>query len=313
MTITEYIDYRTMNHIQLFSDVHPNGLSGHSVAPFTSPLDPPAALWAQQTPRDEARAWGQVLRACRQPDLAETALAQSPEGGAHLTLALAEALARQWGNLESGVIDLGAVAGGSLVMVYAWDLETNTRRARRFQIPGADAAPLSAKTGRLRSGLTPPTTLPNRLHPALTAALRECLLGVLPRPLAAAAVAECDRTQRSAAMGPATPRARRLAAGFAELGLAPAPLTPAPGETDFPASAAELTRLSRILNALREGLAQPADFFLATTPAEPPPAGPTDLHFRPTNPENGVNQEAISPEIPSITTHNETTPKPEAA
>jgi hypothetical protein len=225
----------------------------------------PAAALARRFPRDEERARRRILQACRHPALAEAALcARAGSESQDLSLELAETLARQWGNLDFGIVELECGETEATAMAYAWDVETNTRRTRIFAQPAraAHSGEGSATAARC---------------------LRECLLGVIPGPLAAAATAECQRTLAAPAAETAPERAERLAAAFAEWGVSRAALERRLGLPLAEAPAPRLAALPPILAALREGSAQPGDFFLRAIRAAPPaePAAPTSPAIEP--------------------------------
>jgi ABC-type hemin transport system ATPase subunit len=97
-----------------------------------------AMVIAQRFPRDERRAMDRILNACTRKTLAETALYSYNRGGQEVTgpsIRLAEVLAQAWGNIQSGVRELEQTDEDSVVEVFAWDLETNTRDAKVFRVP----------------------------------------------------------------------------------------------------------------------------------------------------------------------------------
>ena len=92
---------------------------------------------AKRFPRDEIAAYQKIIKACERPSLAKEALYAYPRGGQMITgpsIRLAEAMAQAWGNLDFGVRELSQKNGVSEVEAYAWDLETNTRQTKTFQV-----------------------------------------------------------------------------------------------------------------------------------------------------------------------------------
>ena len=92
---------------------------------------------AKRFPRDENASISRILTACQRPLLAEVSQYQYSRGGTNITgpsIRLAEVMAQGWGNVDFGVIELERVNGTSSVMAYAWDLETNTRSSKVFNV-----------------------------------------------------------------------------------------------------------------------------------------------------------------------------------
>lgn len=92
---------------------------------------------AKRFPRDEKAALDRIINACTRKGLADSACYQYSRGGTDITgpsIRLAEAIAQNWGNLQFGVRELEQRNGESTVEAFAWDLETNTRQVKTFQV-----------------------------------------------------------------------------------------------------------------------------------------------------------------------------------
>ena len=96
-----------------------------------------AVVVAQQRPRDMARADGEMRDACGRTALARRAFYRVPNRGDGPSVHLARELARIWGNFQYGVHELRRddALGMSEIQAFAWDLQTNTRSTRTFQVP----------------------------------------------------------------------------------------------------------------------------------------------------------------------------------
>jgi hypothetical protein len=97
-----------------------------------------AMVVAKKFPRDEIEAYNRIMRACQRKSLAEQSMYEYPRGGTKVTgpsIRLAEAIAQNWGNVDFGIMELEQHGNESSVMAYAWDLETNTRQTKIFQVP----------------------------------------------------------------------------------------------------------------------------------------------------------------------------------
>lgn len=92
---------------------------------------------AKMYPRDEFAAIAKIKESCKRKDLAEAAIYSYPRGGQNITgpsIRLAEAIARSWGNIKQGTIELEQKNGESTAMSYAWDIETNTYDEKVFTV-----------------------------------------------------------------------------------------------------------------------------------------------------------------------------------
>lgn len=96
-----------------------------------------AVVVAQQVPRDISRAVGEMQDSCGRKHLAEKAFYRVPNRGQGPSVHLARELARIWGNVQYGVHELRRddKSGMSEVQAFAWDVQTNTRSTRTFQVP----------------------------------------------------------------------------------------------------------------------------------------------------------------------------------
>ena len=92
---------------------------------------------AKHFPRNPIDAMDRIINDCTRPSLAEGATYSYSRGGADITgptIRLAEAIAQQWGNIQFGIKELEQRTGESTVMAFAWDLETNTKQVKEFQV-----------------------------------------------------------------------------------------------------------------------------------------------------------------------------------
>ena len=97
-----------------------------------------ALVIAKQFPRNPIEAYDRVMNACQRPGLAQSAVYSYARGGTSVTgpsIRLAEMLAQNWGNIQYGIRELSSENGESTVEAFAWDVETNTRQTKVFQVP----------------------------------------------------------------------------------------------------------------------------------------------------------------------------------
>lgn len=156
-----------------------------------------AMIVAQQFPRDEERAVRRIQTACSRLSLAGISSYSYSRGGTAITgptVHLLKAIAQQWGNIQYATVELArkpgmlGQAGSSTMQTIAWDMETNARETRIFEVPHI----------RDKKGGGVPLTDERDIY-ELTAnmasrRLRACLEGVIPEDVQQLAIEACDRT-----------------------------------------------------------------------------------------------------------------------
>jgi len=146
---------------------------------------------AKRFPRDPVQAMDRILQACTRPTLAEGALYSYNRGGSDVTgpsIRMAEALAQNWGNLQFGIRELEQRGGESTVEAFAWDIETNTRQVKVFQVPHI------RHTRKGQYKLEDPRDVYELVANQGARRLRSCILGVIPGDVVEAAVKQCETT-----------------------------------------------------------------------------------------------------------------------
>lgn len=99
-----------------------------------------AVVVAQQCPRNIQSAVAEMEQACGRLALAEKAFYSYRRGGSAVTgpsVFLARELARIWGNLQHGLIEMRRddEYGQSEMQAFAWDVEKNSRVSNTFIVP----------------------------------------------------------------------------------------------------------------------------------------------------------------------------------
>lgn len=155
-----------------------------------------AMVMAHRFPRKPVECMDLILQDCTMPVLAENATYDYKRGGTDIvgpTIRLAEAMARRWGHLDCGVMELSRHEGFSECQSYAWDLETGYKERRTFQVrhwrdkekgeggyalkTERDIYELVANMGARRK--------------------RACILAVIPPDVVQAALRQCEVTLRA--------------------------------------------------------------------------------------------------------------------
>lgn len=150
-----------------------------------------ALVIAKQFPRNPIEAYDRVMNACQRPGLAQSAVYSYARGGTSVTgpsIRLAEMLAQNWGNIQYGIRELSSENGESTVEAFAWDVETNTRQTKVFQVPHIRYTRQGTKK------LTDPRDIYELVANNGARRLRACILGVIPGDVVDAAVDQCEKT-----------------------------------------------------------------------------------------------------------------------
>ena len=153
-----------------------------------------AMIIAKKFPRDSREASERILNACTRESLAATALYSYPRGGTQITgpsIRLAEAIAQEWQNIQFGVRELSSDNGVSTVESFAWDMQTNTRSTKVFQVKHERKA-----GGQIRK-LTDPRDIYELVANNGARRLRSCILAVIPSDVVEAAKNQCLLTQQT--------------------------------------------------------------------------------------------------------------------
>jgi hypothetical protein len=216
-----------------------------------------AYVIAKKYPRDPVAAVDRILQNCTRPTLADDAVYEYARGGTKITgpsIRLAEELARGWGNVSCGVIEMARHAGYSECLAYAVDLETNFRDEKRFTVKHwrdtqqggyavkdeRDIYEIVANQGARRK--------------------RACILAVIPGDVQEAALRQCDVTLRTKA--DVTPeKLASLVDKFGELGVPREAIEKRIQRRLDAMTPALMVQLGRIYTSLKDGMSEPGDWF----------------------------------------------------
>lgn len=219
---------------------------------------------AKRFPRNQAQAADRILIACQRPSLAEGALYSYSRGGTEITgssIRLAEAVAQQWGNIQFGIRELEQRYGESTVEAYAWDLETNTRQVKVFQVKHL------RHTKKGSYALQDPRDIYEMVANQGARRLRACILGIIPGDVVESAVSQCESTLKASA--DISPEAvKKMAKVFAEIGVTREMLEKRIQRKLESIAPAQVIALRKIFNSLKDGMSTPADWFEVEVPAE---------------------------------------------
>jgi len=270
-----------------------------------------AMIMAKRFPRDETAAIARILQACKRKTLAEQSQYAYPRGGTKVegaSIRLAEVLAQNWGNIESGVIELERKERESIAMAYCWDLESNARDVKIFTVPhvrdrseakggsvelsdGRDIYELVANMGARRK--------------------RACILAIIPGDVLDGAMEQCDKTMEGDAKEPLIDRVRKMASAFADLSVAIPLLERRLGHVLDATTEAELAGLRKIFASLRDGMSKREDWF-QMQPGEGVPEGKQAFGFKAKAEASAAGQTPLTP-ASNPQSDSPQTPPPSAA
>jgi hypothetical protein len=217
-----------------------------------------AMLTAKKFPRDPVAAMDRILQACTRPTLAENALYAYPRGTEMVTgpsIRLAESIAQNWGNMAFGIRELSQTHGASIVEAFAWDIETNTRQVKTFQVPHIR---YSKKHGN--KPLTDPRDIYEMVANQGARRLRACILGVVPGDVVDAAVKQSELTLANSGGAPEE-QIKKLVEAFREIGVSSEMIVKRLGHRLDSIISAEIIQLRKIYASIKGGMAAVEDFF----------------------------------------------------
>jgi hypothetical protein len=176
-----------------------------------------AVVVAQQCPRDLQRAEAEMRDACSRTALANRAFYRVPNRGQGPSVHLARELARIWGNVQYGVHELRRDdrAGMSEIQAFAWDVQTNTRSTRTFQVPHQRMVTNKATGEQTRKDLIDLGDVYLNNQNVGARAVRECIFTVLPAWYTEAAEDLCRNTLRDGDGKPLPQRIEEVVSAYA--------------------------------------------------------------------------------------------------
>lgn len=222
-----------------------------------------AVSMAMANPRQPVKAMDRILQECQRPTLAEQAVYAYPRGGQQVSgpsIRLAEALARNWGNVQYGVRELSRRDHESEVEAYAWDLETNTRASKVFTVPH------SRDTKKGKVALNDSRDIYEMISNQGARRMRNAILSLIPGDVIDAAVKQCDETIKNQ-MGAPADQIEKMLKAFGEYGVTKAMIEARlQHRLDADSTIAqELVTLRKIYTSIKDGYSRVEDWFESET------------------------------------------------
>lgn len=236
----------------------PKGNAATMVAQTREMAEAVAAMqMAKMCPRDVVAARDRILNSCTRVTLAKGACYTYAKGGSEVTgpsIRLAEMLAQNWGNMSFGIRELEQRNGESTCEAFAWDMETNARQTKIFQV---------AHLRHTKKGdypLTDPREIYELVANNGARRLRACILGIIPGDIVEEAVEACKTTlEKDFKVTPE--RIKAMAERFAEYGVTKEQIEAKCQCRIEAIRPAQLVNLGNIYNSLKDGMSKPSDWF----------------------------------------------------
>lgn len=216
-----------------------------------------AMVIAKRFPRNQMEATDKILQACTRTSLAEGALYSYSKGGSDVTgpsIRMAEVLAQCWGNINFGIRELEQRNGESTVEAFAWDIETNTRQVKVFQVGHVRHTKSGVKK------LTDPRDIYELVANQGARRLRACILGVIPGDVTEAAVKQCEETlHANADVSP--DGLKKLVQAFEKFGVTKDQIEARIQRRLETIRPAQVVQLKKVYASLRDGMSEIGDWF----------------------------------------------------
>jgi hypothetical protein len=221
-----------------------------------------AMLAAKRFPRDEKAALDRVLNACCRESLAAVAIYQFSRGGSDIqgpSIRLAEAIAQHWGNIESGWRELdrfkdGDGTGVSVIEAFAWDLQTNYRVPRVFNVRHW------RDTKKGGYPLSDERDVYELCANQAARRVRACLLAVIPGDIVEEAQRQCDTTLAAKA-DTSVEAQKKILSAFEPYKVTRAQIEARIQRRLDSITPAQVVQLRKVLASLKDGMSKAEDWF----------------------------------------------------
>jgi hypothetical protein len=223
-------------------------------------------LLAKKFPRNIKEAFDKIMVACQRPGLAEAAVYTYAKGGTEITgpsIRLAEVIAQNWGNISFGIRELDQRNGESTMEAFAWDMESNVRQTKVFQVRHI------RHTRKGSYALEDPREIYEMTANQGARRLRSCILGIIPGDITEEAVMESERTMKAKAdTGP--DGIKKLVSAFEVLGVSRDQIEKRIQRRLDSITAAQMVSMRKIYNSLKDNMSTIADWFEVAEKTEAP-------------------------------------------
>ena len=219
-------------------------------------------LAARNFPRNTAQALDRILLECGRLSLAEQATYEYPRGGTKVTgpsIRLAEVIAQNWTNMDFGLTELAQSIGRSTVQAHAFDLETNVRVTRTFEVQHVRISKDRAGNPQ-RTDLDDPRDIYEMTANQGQRRVRACILELIPGDIVDQAVAACQTTLREKVQL-TKDKIQDIINGFAEIGVTMQQLEGYLSRHMDAITHTQYLQLRRVYQSIHDGMSSPENWF----------------------------------------------------
>lgn len=219
-------------------------------------------ILARNFPRNVDMCRERIRQECSSVELAELATYEFPRGNTLVrgpSIRLVEMVARNWGNLISGIKEISTHGNTATARAYAWDLETNFADEKVFTV---ELVRVSNSNGTYV--LTDPRDRYEMLANQAARRKRACMQAVIPKNVIDEAVRLCQETLEGHISKNDLPARRaKMLAAFQDLAewITEKDLADYCGKDFEHLSQKDIVRLSGVYNAIKEGFTKPETVF----------------------------------------------------
>lgn len=235
-----------------------------------------AMIVARSMPRDRAHALDLILLDCTDPQLAEEAEYEYSRGGTKISgpsIRLLETVARRWGNLESGIKEISRHEGYSEFEAYAWDMESNWRDSKTFQVRHWRDTEKKGGTGY---AVTAERDIYEVGANMGARRKRACMEAVIPADVIRQASEECQRTLKNKVQV-TQELIEDMLEKFVGFGVTKEMIEKRIQRRIDAMTPGIAIQLRRIYNSLKDGMSGPGDWFEMAPAADQPQTGAAGL------------------------------------
>lgn len=218
-----------------------------------------ALVIAKKFPRDLNAVFTNIIENCKRFSLAEKSLYKYPRGGQSIegpSIRMAEVMAQCYGNLDFGIRELERRTNVSICESYCWDMQTNTRQTKVFEVPHE----IQLKNGT-KKRLTDPRDIYEIVANQGARRLRSCILGIIPGDFVEGAVKQVKKTLAKGNDEPLVDRIRKMIMAFKEFGVSQEMIEMRLGHKMDVTNIEEIVDLVGIYTSIKDKQAKRGDFF----------------------------------------------------
>lgn len=218
-------------------------------------------ILARNFPRDPDACMDMIRFECQNRELAEMAIYEFPRGDSVVrgaSIRLVECVARHWGNIISGIKELGGDGRKSTVKAYCWDMQSNFYDEKIFDVE------YIRNTRRGSYEVTDTRDKYEMMANMAARRKRACMQAVIPQFVIEQAMKECTATlEKDINETNIEETKNRMLAAFGKYGdwITSEHLAGVCGKDWDKLGAKDVVKLRNLFNAIKDGFVKPESAF----------------------------------------------------